>query len=185
MSRKYEGDLAKPIKLKPPPLLYTPAQYEAWVKAHVAELVRRMGLLQEAHGVKAGDGDELSWSLALDLPGFQLAKVGGRGRRKVWNQFVRTLLALSIEELQALGLSITKATERLANEEPWKLMVVYSYSRGASQLRDEYTRLSDFERDLVRIFRDYKIALIAAGEIIDEPGAFARKFTDELTRKTS
>ena len=174
MIRKYSGDLAKPIRLEPLPLLYTTAQYEAWSKAPITELVRRMGLLMDEHGVKPHDICPLSWSLALDLPGFQLAGPECRGRDKVWKQDTRILLVLSIEELQVQGFSITRACERLAAMEPWKSKV--THSNGARRLRDESTRLDEFERSMLPMFRDHRDLMIASGEITDEPGAFARKY---------
>ncbi|WP_160104753.1 hypothetical protein [Pseudomonas izuensis] len=174
MSRQYRGDLAKPIKLAPLPLLYTSEQREAWSKAHIAELERRMDLLMDEHGVKSHDICPLARSLALDLPGFQLAGPTRRGRNKHWDQHTRTLLVLSIEELQAQEFSITGACERLAAMEPWKSKV--THSNGARRLRDEFTRLDELERSLLPIFRDQRNLMIASGEITDEPGAFARKY---------
>lgn len=174
MSRQSKGDLAKPIRLAPLPLLYTPEQREAWRKAHISELERRMGLLMDEHGVNPHDICPLAWSLALDLPGFQLASPTCRGRNKHWDQHTRILLVLSIEELQAQGFSITGACERLAAMEPWKSKV--THSNGARRLRDESTRLDEFERSLLPMYRDLRDLMVASGEIADEPGAFARKY---------
>jgi hypothetical protein len=172
MTRIYSGDLAKPIKLDSLPLLYTPEQYEARSKAYIAELERRMGLLCEAHGVKTGDWRNLCWRLAFDLSCFQLAEVERRGRTALWTSFTRLILVLSIEELQELGLSVTKATQRLANEEPWRSMV--SHANGARRLRDESTRLTELDQKCLPLIRERRAQLIALGEITDEPGAFAR-----------
>ncbi|MNJ40733.1 hypothetical protein D3C77_356330 [compost metagenome] len=174
MIRKYSGDLAKPMKLAPLAPLYTPKQCDARSKAHIDELERRMSLLFESHGVVAGDWKNLCWSLALDLPGFQLAGPECRGRKKHWDQHTRILLALSIEELQAQGFSITGACERLSVTEPWKSMV--SHSNGAWRLRDESTRLDELGRSLLGVLRDHRDLLIASSAISDEPGAFARKY---------
>jgi len=174
VSRQYSGDLAKPIKLAPLPQLYTPEQREAWSKAHVSELERRMGLLMEEHVLRSHDIGPLVWSLALDLPGFQLAVPECRGRDKHWDQHTRILLVLSIEELQVQGFSITRACERLASTEPWKSKV--THSNGARRLRDESTRLDEFERSLLQMLRDHRDLMITSGEITDEPGAFTRKY---------
>jgi hypothetical protein len=172
MTRRYSGDLAKPIKLDRLGPLHTPAQYEAWSKVHVAEVERRMGLLFEEHGVKAGDWMSLCWSLALDLPSFQLASDKSLGRRKHWDDVTRTLLILSIEEHQALERSVTDATKRLAKEEPWRSMV--RHAEGAERLRSESTRPTD--PSLLPMFRAHRDLMIASGQINDEPGAFARNY---------
>jgi len=172
MTRRYSGDLAKPIKLDRLGPLHTPAQYEVWSKVHEAEIERRMGLLFDEHGVKAGDWTSLCWSLALDLPSFQLASIKSLGRRKHWDDVTRTLLVLSIEEHQALGRSVTDATKRLAKEETWRSVVRHANS--AERLRSESTRLTDPR--LLPMFRDHRDLMIESGEITDEPGAFARKY---------
>jgi hypothetical protein len=133
-----------------------------------------MGLLKDEHGVKPHDICPLAWSIALDLPGFQLAGTERPGREKHWDLHTRILLVLSIEELQAQGFSITRACERLAAMEPWKSKI--THSNGARRLRDESTRLDEFGRSLLQIFRDHRDVLITSGEIADEPGAFARKY---------
>ena len=172
MTRKYGGDLAKPIKLAPLGLLHTPEQYEARSNEHIAELERRMGLLFEEHGVKAGDWQSLCWSLALDLPGFQLASGKSLGRHKRWDDFTRAVLVLNIEEHKALGRSVTDATQRLSNEEIWRSMV--RHANGAERLRSEATRLTDPR--WLPMLRDCRDQMIELGVIADEPGAFARKY---------
>ena len=172
MTRKYSGDLAKPIKLAPLGLLYTPEQYAARRKEHITELERRMGLLFEAHGVMAGDLNSLCWRLALDLPGFQLSSSKPLGRPKRWDEFTRVVLALCFEELRALGFSITEAAQRLANEEPWRSMV--RHADGAKRLIRESTREPDPR--LLSMMRDGRESMIASGEITDEPGAIAHKY---------
>lgn len=172
MTRKYSDDLAKPIKLAPLGLLHTPEHCDARSRAHIAEVERRMGLLFEAHGVIAGDWKNLCWSLALDLPGFQVASAQPVGRRKCWDELTRALLVLSIDELRALEPSVTAATQRLAEQEPWLQMV--RHAKGDERLRSESTRPTDPR--LLSMLRDSRDLMIASGQITDEPGAFARKY---------
>ncbi|MDH4565949.1 hypothetical protein E8E95_04595 [Pseudomonas sp. BN414] len=175
MTRKYKGDLAKPIRLEPPGLLVTPEQQEAWLDAPLPELSRKMNLLLEEYGLEAGACTAAVWSLALDhVPGFQVVIGKGPGRETVWSPCTRALLVLSIEELQVLGITITEACKRLACEEPWASLV--KHSNGGQVLRNESTRLDDEGRGWLSLHRDFRNCLMRAGEMPDEPGAFARKF---------
>jgi hypothetical protein len=174
MSRIYKGDLAKPIKREPLGPSDTPEQRAAWNEANEAEEKRRMDLLFEAHGIKAGDWESLCWSLAHDLRGFQLPSGKRPGRPKFWWDWPRAELRLDIEELQAAGLSVTEATQHLANVEPYKFLL--SHANGAERLRSESTRqITPRIFELVRYLRD---PMSFAGETTEEPEALARKLLD-------
>lgn len=135
MAFEYKGDLLKPIRPSSLGLLSTSDDELDEQQRIEAERTRRMGLLFDAHGIRAGDWSRLCFALAeAHLPGFRIAKARS-GRPAKWDDFDRALLFCTVMES---GLPLKRATEKLVHEEPWKSKC--KGTRGAKTLYDEYTR---------------------------------------------
>lgn len=72
---KYKGQLNEPVVRKRLGLLATDKQHEDAASQLVNELVQKMPMLAEAHGVAAGDWFGLAFELAqAHVPGFKVVE---------------------------------------------------------------------------------------------------------------
>ncbi len=124
------------------PRLGALATDDAWNEASKEiqhEVEKRMAMLFQCHDVQPGNWIALCYALArAHITGFQIAD-GFDGPREKWTDNVRAELVIAVE---GTGLNnITRATELLATQEPWRGMV--GETNGAERLRDEYNRADE------------------------------------------
>ncbi len=158
MTKKFKGELSKPIYVEPPGLIeHLHSRETALAKYFEAvQLARaeKLSLLFEHYGVQQGDFAELVTALACDLvPGFQVTTERSQvGRPTKWDGISSGYLVVEIERLRRANshLNVTAAAAHLAKRAPWNEYV--SGKNPAESLRKQYEAA---EHDKwTKVFRD-------------------------------
>lgn len=117
---KYTGKLAKPIVRRRLGVLSTEESVREAATKEANEMLEKLPLLAEAHGVAPGDWFALAVSLAkTHVPGFKVVQPAGRPTE--WGQIEKAELRLDVDELLAAtgGLAVTDAIRRTCKLERW------------------------------------------------------------------
>lgn len=117
---KYKGLLNKPVVRKHLGLLATDEQRAEAANRQFHELVAKLPLLAEAHGVAAGDWFGLAFELArAHVPGFKV--IDPAGRPTEWGDIDKAKLKVDVDELIAAhnGMPVTEALRRVRKLDRW------------------------------------------------------------------
>lgn len=119
---KYAGKLSKPIVRRRVGLLASDEQRAAAVNAQVDELLSKLPLLAEAHGVRHGDWFALAVSLArAHVPGFKLVEPAGRPTE--WGVFDKAEFKLYVDSIRATGKTLDASIKYVSKSAKWSAKV--------------------------------------------------------------
>ena len=117
---KYKGALNKPVVRKRLGLLATDEQVADAANTQFHELVAKLPLLAEAHGVAKGDWFGLAFELArAHVPGFKV--VDPAGRPTEWSDIDKAELRIDVDDLIAVRNTrpVTEAIRIVCKLERW------------------------------------------------------------------
>jgi hypothetical protein len=119
---KYKGRLSKPIVRRRVGPLASDEQRAAAVNAQVDELLSKLPLLADAHGVRHGDWFALAVSLArAHVPGFKIVEPAGRPTE--WSFFDKAEFRLYVDSIRGSGKTLDASIKYVAKSDKWSSKV--------------------------------------------------------------